>query len=217
MILRNELVVVDLEATSNRVHADERVPVQTNEFIIEIGAVLLDRELRIVDTFERLVRPEAPVTPFITELTTITPEMVADRPLWSGVAPEFEAWVSGRCRSIRSARLCAWGTYFDIPLLRRCYERYGVPFPFSGTCFDVKTWAMLWLALSGRRSDRLTVSSVAATMGIAPEGPYHRALTDALAETRIAQRVFSDLDGGVFVPAASGQPATHVKLTRRTP
>jgi inhibitor of KinA sporulation pathway (predicted exonuclease) len=217
MTLKNELVVVDLEATSNRVHADERVPVQTNEFIIEIGAVLLDRSLRIVDTFERLVRPEAAVTPFITELTSITPEMVAGRPLWSAVAPEFEAWVAAHCRSLRGARLCAWGTYFDIPLLRRCYAHYGLPFPFSGTCFDIKTWAMLWLALSGRRSDRLTVASVAATMAIAPEGPYHRALTDALAEARIAQRVFSDLDGGVFLPAAAGQPAAHVKLVRGTP
>ena len=213
-MLRNELIVIDLEATSNRVHAEDRVAVQTNEFIIEIGAVLLDRELRIVDTFEHLVRPEAPITPFITELTTITPAMVEDQPLWSGVATRFEAWVATHARSLRSVRLCAWGTYFDIPLLRRCYTHYGLPFPFSGTCFDVKTWAMLWLALSGRRSDRLTVASVAATMGITPDGPYHRALTDAATTARIAQRVFADLDGGVFLAGSPGQPAAHVRLQR---
>lgn len=214
MRLRNELVVIDLEATSNRTSADERLPVQTNNFIIEIGAALLDRDLRLVDTFSRLVRPEEPVTAFITALTTITPEMVAGEPTWADVAPAFEGWVASHCRSLRSARLCAWGTYFDIPLLRRCYARYERPFPFSGTCFDVKTWAMLWLALGARRTDRLEVGTVAATMGIAPDGPYHRALTDAVVEARIAQRVFADLDGGMFLAGAAGQPATHVRLAR---
>ena len=38
MRLNNELVIFDLEATSNQEAADEKPAVQTNNFIIEIGA-----------------------------------------------------------------------------------------------------------------------------------------------------------------------------------
>ena len=118
MRLNNELIVFDLEATSNQEDAAEKPAVQTNNFIIEIGAALLDRDLKLVDTFQSLVRPEEPITPFITQITSITPEMCAGQPLWKEVAPEFEAWIMSHCDNIKRVRLCAWGTYFDIPMLR---------------------------------------------------------------------------------------------------
>src|SRR3989338_3865303 len=108
MRLNNELIVFDLEATSNQETADERAPVQTNNFIIEIGAAFLDRDLKLVDTFQRLVRPEEPITPFITEITKITPQMCEGQPLWKEIAPEFEAWVSHHCKNIKTVRLAAW-------------------------------------------------------------------------------------------------------------
>jgi len=212
MRLNNELIVFDLEATSNQEDAAEKPAVQTNNFIIEIGAAFLDRDLKLVDTFEHLVRPEEPITPFITQITSITPEMCADQPLWKEVAPEFEAWIMRHCDNIKRVRLCAWGTYFDIPLLRRAYGRYERPFPFSGTCFDVKTFALMWTALSGRRTHKLGVETVASMMGVQPEGRYHRALTDAVTETKILQRVFADLEGGFFAPGPPGKPRPHFRI-----
>ena len=214
MRLNNELVVFDLEATSNQEDADERPAVQTNNFIIEIGAAFLDRDLKLIDTFQRLVRPEEPITAFITEITSITPEMCEDQPLWKEIALEFEAWVARHCDNIKRVRLSAWGTYFDIPLLRRTYGRYDRPFPFSGTAIDVKTLAMLWMALSGRRTDKLGVETVASAMGIQPEGRYHRALTDAVTEAKILQRVFADLEGGFFAPGQSGKPRPHFRIEK---
>lgn len=214
MRLNNELIVFDLEATSNQEAVDERPAVQTNNFIIEIGAALLDRELKLVDTFERLVRPEEPITPFITHVTSITPEMCEGQPLWKDVAPEFEAWVARHCDNIKRVRLAAWGTYFDIPLLRRAYAHYDRPFPFSGTGFDVKTLAMLWMALSGRRTDKLGVETVATAMGIQPDGRYHRALTDAVTEAKILQRLFTDLEGGFFAPSPPGKPRSYLRIEK---
>src|SRR3989338_7755871 len=104
MRLNNELIVFDLEATSNQEVAEERPAVQTNNFIIEIGAAFLDRDLKLVDTFDRLVRPEEPITPFITQITSITSEMCADQPLWKDVAPEFEAWAARHCGNIKRVR-----------------------------------------------------------------------------------------------------------------
>lgn len=212
MRLNNELVVLDLEATSNQEVAGERPAVQTNNFIIEIGAAFLDRDLKIVDTFQRLVRPEEPITPFITEITSITPEMCEGQPLWKEVASEFEAWIARHSDNIKRVRLSAWGNYFDMTLLRRAYAQYDRPFPFSGTCFDAKTFAMLWMALSGRRTDKLGVETVASAMGILPEGRYHRALTDAVTETKILQRVFADPEGGFFAPGPPGKPRPHFRI-----
>lgn len=214
MRLNNELVVLDLEATSNQEVADERPAVQTNNFIIEIGAALLDRDLKLIDTFQRLVRPEEPITAFITEITSITPEMCEGQPLWKEIASEFEAWVTHHCGNLKRARLSAWGNYFDISLMRRIYAHYDRPFPFSGTCIDVKTLAMLWAALSGRRTDKLGVETVASAMGIQPEGRYHRALTDAVTEAKILQRIFADLDGGFFVPGPPGKPRSHFRIEK---
>lgn len=214
MRLNNELVVFDLEATSNQETADERPALQTNDFIIEIGAAFLDRELKLVDTFERLVRPEEPITPFITEITSITPEMCAGQPLWKEIAPEFETWVARHCDNIKRVRLAAWGNYFDMPLLRRAYARYERPFPFSGTCIDVKSLALVWMALSGRRTDKLGVETVASAMGVQPEGRYHRALTDAVTEAKILQRIFADLEGGFFTPGPPGKPRSYLRIEK---
>jgi DNA polymerase III epsilon subunit-like protein len=172
----------------------------------------LDRELNLVSTFEQLVRPEEPITPFITEITSITPEMCAGQPLWKEVAADFEAWAVRYCGKIKRVRLAAWGTYFDLPLLRRAYAQYDRVFPFSGTGIDAKTLAMLWMALSGRRTDKLSVEAVASVMGIRPEGRYHRALTDAVTEAKILKRVFADLDGGFFAPGPPGRPRSHFRL-----
>ena len=96
--------------------------------------------------------------------------------------------------------------------MRRAYGRYDRPFPFSGTAIDVKTLAMLWMALSGRRTDKFGVETVASAMGIQPEGRYHRALTDAVTEAKILQRVFADLEGGFFAPGPPGKPRPHFRI-----
>ena len=47
--------------------------------IVEIGAVKLDREYRLVDRYSRFVKPEyGPIQPHITRLTGITDADVAD-------------------------------------------------------------------------------------------------------------------------------------------
>jgi len=214
MRLNNELVVLDLEATSNQESADEKPAIQTNDFIIEIGAAFLDRDLKLIDTFQRLVRPEEPITPFITEITSITPQMCEGQPLWKEIAADFETWIMRHCDNIKRVRLSAWGNYFDMTLLRRSYARYGRPFPFSGTCFDVKSFAMLWKALSGRRTDKLGVDTVASAMGVQPDGRYHRALTDAVTEAKILQRVFADLEGGFFAPGLSGKARSYFRIEK---
>lgn len=96
MKLNNEIVVLDLEATAG---TDED-GYQTNNDIIDIGAVLLDTKLVIVDRFEALVRPQEPISAFITELTGISNEMVLEAPDFGAVGPAFEAWIRAHAPNI---------------------------------------------------------------------------------------------------------------------
>lgn len=78
-----DYVVLDLETTG--------LDPAWNE-IIEIGAIRV-RDLDIVDTFSQLVKPSEPIDDFITELTGITNEMVADAPSIDRVLPGFLEFV----------------------------------------------------------------------------------------------------------------------------
>ncbi len=214
MKINNNFLVIDLEATSNQ-ETDDHIPdIQENNFIIQIGAVLLNKELDIISTYNSLVKPEEPVTPFITSLTGITQEQVEKENTWDIVAKNFNDWIL-QYVPIKSIRLCAHGNYFDINLLRKCYSTYGIRYPFSGTCYDVKTLAMLWCSLSNRRTDKLSVQRIAEYMNINPEGKYHDALIDAMTSARILKRVFEDFDTGFFMDTKNnGQAYTHMKISK---
>lgn len=194
MKLNNDLIVLDLETTAGQ---DEHGN-QTNNDIIQIGAVLLDRNLNFVQSFGSLVKPREPVSQFITELTGITDEAAQAARPFTDVVREMEQTFFPLITNTKNIRLCAWGTYFDIPILRRQYREYQLDYPFSGTAFDVKTLAMLWMSLSDRRTDKLSVEHVANVMGIEADGTYHDALVDAKTEASILQRIFDDLNKGVF-------------------
>ena len=77
-------VVFDLETTGLSPFKDE---------IIEIGAVKVDKEGQIVDTFTTLVKPARPVSEFIRNLTGISNEMLADAPSIYTALPRFNDFV----------------------------------------------------------------------------------------------------------------------------
>jgi len=209
--LNNPLIVLDLEATAG---TNEK-GYQTNNFIIDVGAVLLDTSLNTLSTFSSLVKPEEPVSEFITRLTGISNEMTVSEDLFPGVLDVLLKWLEtkGEEKSLKKYRICCWGNYFDIPLLRKVCEYYDLAYPFSGTSVDIKSIVFLWHSLSGRRTDRFNVENTAALMGISDKKQTHRALDDALLETEIMKRCWLDLRG-VFIPASNGDsPFTHYSLT----
>ncbi|HLW70721.1 MAG TPA: exonuclease domain-containing protein [Candidatus Binataceae bacterium] len=78
-----QFVVVDLETTGGRVAPGA---------IIEIGAYRM-RGRRMVESFQSLIRPRFVVSSFITRLTSITNEMLAQAPPVEAVLPEFRAFL----------------------------------------------------------------------------------------------------------------------------
>ena len=72
-------VIIDIETTGLDPVYDE---------IIEITALKVSQD-KIIDTFSTLIKPINPIDAFITELTGITNEMVANAPTITDVLPKF--------------------------------------------------------------------------------------------------------------------------------
>ena len=178
-----DIVVIDLEATCLEQDQNE-VP---NTCIIEIGAVRLNkRTLEVVDSFQELVNPrDCPITPYITAVTNITPEMVAHCDRFDKVAARFTQWYGPRNRAI----LAAFGVYYDIPLLRKEWKTFGLDYKacFAGGALDVRALALAWLANNKKSTTGVTVEKTLERMNITLDLKFHRALDDALATAAILQ------------------------------
>ena len=107
----DEMIVFDIETTglSNR-----------NCKIIEIGAVKI-KDGEVLDTIDFFVDPEMPIPPEITELTSITDEMV------SGAVKEKEA-IEKFLDFAGDRLLIAHNANFDVGFIRIAADRHKIPF-----------------------------------------------------------------------------------------
>ncbi len=179
-----DIVVIDLEATCPEEDIGDNRVERSN--IIEVGAVRLDRRsLEVTASFSELVRPtEYPLTPFITDLTGITAQMLADREDFGAVGRRFLEWYGPRNKAI----LAAFGAYYDIPLLRRDCLAHGIDYSahIAGGALDIRAVATVWLAERELRTSGLALKDVLAKMGIDGR-TLHRAVDDARAAAAILQ------------------------------
>ncbi len=96
----SDCCVIDIETTGLDYFCDE---------IIEISAInVVDGHFS--DTFSQLVRPDEPISDFITQLTGITNDMLADKPSIKDVLPLFLDFVG-------DSLLVGYNVNFDINFL----------------------------------------------------------------------------------------------------
>ena len=180
-----DIVVIDLEASCPA--EDQGNNAVERSSIIEIGAVRLDRRsLEITATFSELVQPEDhPIVPFITDITGITPEMVAGCDTFAAVGRRFLDWYGPRNKAI----IAAFGAYYDIPLLRKECDRYGLDFRahIVGGAFDLRAIAIAWLAERELKTSGQNLSSVLEQMDLGDRFAAHRAVEDARAAAAVLQ------------------------------
>lgn len=184
MHFNHDFIVFDLETTDT----------EWDRRIIEIGACRISRDLEIQDTFYTKVFPGIVVSDYVLQLTANTQEELNKAPQFTLAIEQFEKWVG----NIKRHRLAAWGNYFDVNVLRKEYGKWGRPYPFSGTVYDVKTVALGYLAVSGRRTDSCSVASMVKLFG-GPDGPYHNALFDAEQTARIFRQCLIELSESVWI------------------
>ena len=119
----DEMVVFDIETTGLS---------NVSSKIIEIGAVKI-RDGEILDRFDMFVDPECPIPEKITELTSITDEMVA------GAPKEREALIAF-LDFVGDDMLIAHNANFDTSFIRVAAERQGLP--FTNTYLDTLALSM---------------------------------------------------------------------------
>lgn len=172
-IKRDKLIVVDIEATCWK---DNKNPEGIPNEIIEVGLCTLTLpSLTLDDRRSILVKPERSfVSPFCTELTTITPEMVADglsfdmacRQIEMDYAAKSYVWVS-------------WGNYDKRMFKRQCEERHA-PYPFSNRHINFKEmYAQL------KRKGKMGIRSAMRRSKLQWEGTHHRGVDDAWNTARL--------------------------------
>ena len=107
----DEMIVFDIETTglSNR-----------NCKIIEIGAVKI-KSGEVLETLDFFVDPEEPIPPEITELTSITDDMVKGQIKEKEAIEKFLEFAGDRL-------LIAHNANFDVGFIRIAADRHGIPF-----------------------------------------------------------------------------------------
>ncbi len=116
----DDIIVFDIETTGLSVEECK---------IIEIGAVKI-HNAEIVDSFNMFVNPGCEIPANITELTSITNEMVKDAPPIDVVLPQFFEFIGGQ-----NKMLMAHNADFDTKFIRRAARDLNMPFdnPYTDT------------------------------------------------------------------------------------
>ena len=157
-------VVLDLETSG--------ASPKTGSAITEIGAVKVCGG-QLLGTFKTFVNPGTPLSPFITELTGITDEMLIDAPRIESVLPLLFEFLG----SDKSTVFVAHNAPFDLSFLKASAALHGYTWPNFRVIDTVKA-ARFVLTKDDVANYQLGTLAIYFQTEIAPN---HRALDDALA------------------------------------
>ncbi len=109
-LLESTYVVFDFETTGFNAGGGDS--------IIEIGAVKLCNG-EIIERYDELINPGVELNPTITEITSITNEMLKDKDNEENAIKRFIEWVG-------DLPMVAHNAKFDMSFLDRCYSKYNL-------------------------------------------------------------------------------------------
>ena len=168
--LKDTFVVFDLETTGFS-------PI--NDKIIEIGAVKI-KNGEIIDSYSKFVDPEMRVPYRITELTSITDDMVRGQGTISEVLPEFMKFCEGSI-------LVAHNAPFDTSFIKKNCRDLNIKYDYS-VLDTVPLARFLYPELK-----KVKLNIVAKHLGISLEN-HHRAVDDAKCTGDILLKCFEKLE-----------------------
>ena len=162
---QNEIVVFDVETTGFDSIENE---------IIEIGAIKL-RNGQMCETFSTFVKPAKPIPREITELTTITDDMVKNAPNIKQVMPDFYKFC-------HNCVLVAYNIDFDYKFINAASTKCG--YKFRNRQVDALYLARINVA--GAKNFQL--KNIANRLGVVLDGA-HRAINDAIATAEVLKLI----------------------------
>ena len=153
--------------------------------IIEFGAVMVDEQLEIVDTFEALVRPQVgkKISEKIETLTNISNEDLVDGVLFMQAVSRFRKWAGG-------SPILTWGTSDILALIENCrYFGGDGKIPFLSEYVDLQKYCESQLGYDPHK--QMGLSTAAQLLGINEEDiDHHRALDDSLLSLRCLRKLY---------------------------
>jgi inhibitor of KinA sporulation pathway (predicted exonuclease) len=171
-------IIFDLEAT-----CDDKVKIE-NE-IIEIGALKIDKDLNIVEEFQRFVKPiKNPIlTEFCKDLTKIKQSDVDNANTFDIVCNEFMKFIGD------DYLLCSWGFYDKSQLTKDCIL-HGIQSAWVNEHISLKHQhgAMFNLGKGVGVTQALRMG------GMEFEGTLHRGIDDAKNITKIFKTYYKKWD-----------------------
>lgn len=171
-------IIVDLEATCWEKDADKR-----NE-IIEIGAVKIDEDQKIIGEFEQFVKPVCfPfLSDFCTQLTSIRQEDVDNAPLFYDAVNTFRDWIGEE-----EFYLCSWGFYDKKQFEEDC-ELHHLDSSWTRNHISLKHQH----AKITKQRRPLGMKNALLKEGFALDGTHHRGIDDARNIAKLFLRYFND-------------------------
>ena len=186
-----QYIVIDLEwngSYSKKAHG------YFNE-IIEVGAVKVDEQMRIVDTFRAAIKPvvSKKLSSIVTDLTNITAEELEDGTTFTGMMRQLSWWMGSEPSTVLT-----WSTTDLLVLMENCrYFTGRQEIPFLQKYMDFQAYAQQRMGVDA--SQQLGLARAGEMLGIPEDNmSLHRALDDSKLTAAILQKVY---DADTFVPA----------------
>lgn len=176
----NSFIILDLEWNCNR---------YSNGFfneIIEIGAVKLNGQLEVCDTFQTFVKPKAghTLTSVVKRLTHIKNEDLASAPKFEKVYERFLNWAGDT-----DVLLC-FGN-LDVLVLLENLRAYSMPEKIEFVSYYADMQRFCQKRLGKSLNQLLSLSAMAELAGIdTQQMSMHRALDDSIVSAKIFKKLY---------------------------
>ena len=186
-----QYIVIDLEwngSYSKKAHG------YFNE-IIEVGAVKVDEQMRMVDTFRAAIKPvvSKKLSTIVTDLTNITAEELEDGTTFTAMMRQLSRWMGNEPSTVLT-----WSTTDLLVLMENCrYFTGRQEIPFLQNYMDFQAYAQQRMGVDA--SQQLGLARAGEMLGIPEDNmSLHRALDDSKLTAAILQKVY---EADSFKPA----------------
>ncbi len=164
----DKIIIIDLEATCWQ----GKIPEGQENEIIEIGLAILNTKTGEISKNKGiLIQPQrSKVSPFCTELTTITQELLEE----NGIS--FQNAIAELVEEYKPD-LYTWASYgqYDLNMLKKQCKSFGVPYPMGNDHINVK---VLFTDVYGLQKPT-GMNGALHILNIPLEGTHHRGIDDA--------------------------------------
>ena len=178
-----QYIVIDLEwngSYSKKTHG------YFNE-IIEVGAVKVNEQMRIVDTFRAAIKPvvSKKLSTIVTDLTNITAEELQDGTTFTAMMRQLSRWMG-----TEPSTVLTWSTTDLLVLMENCRFFTGrQEIPFLKYYMDFQVYAQQRMGVD--TSQQLGLARAGELLGIPEDNmSLHRALDDSKLTAAILQKVY---------------------------